>query len=832
MPTRGKKANKSSAASQKNDLDIGSLVQKIANNPDNCHLQICSMLLLLEILSAPERPEFDALKATKVLILSIKTYPQQPELQRCACNCLWCIAQGSPASLKLVRTPEVLAAVKENIINHPCDIQVLYASLRIMVGMFLDPRNCNDSLRKHATESGIIKNIFELLDVYMENSDIQYLGMTVSLLVWKTVTTAQIATKDALSTTLKAMQAHSKNLHVQLSCCSLILHIISNDVESVDEAWKQGVMKDVLRALDACLYSDSSTFQQYVTKYIGVSYQSDKDDERSQILRCLRIIDQMYECGSEPRVEADLHVIAAAMAKYLQDAALQEIGINAIWKVMRRLEAAENIKHLGQQGIRAVLSSMVTLQKHQAAQLVAFECLNMFLDYSPSNSTVMIQNNALSVVIRSMKLHQKSLFMNLCGIRFFCLMSRDLDPPGKDALVKTGCFGAVAAAIRLDDDDDKKRSLAAYGCACIRNMLSPDFSDDVRKQIVREDFFPAILHAMDACQDNEEAQTNGVYAMHMVCSNNMTHATRYFNDMIPRVVFAMRVCSQDEYLHLLACDTIGQMFEYVASHDMGFPAFQNRFASHQGPDAVICCARMHRGLHGAEVAAQACRVLYHAAYDHDINRRYLINHNILTVLTEIMELHKNDPSVLETATMAYAMITRPCNSDTSQNTSADSGSDGVPHHSINSALPRESKGQNRTFGVAIHGAHVCTEAAVTGIPVQNNVKNCGTINCLDNDCCDGLQNANTKTSYVGNTETLKSGEVKPCDDLASMKQQDLWMSNGACQACGKTSEDVGMKQLLKCSACTLATRYCSAACQKACWGAHKAECKANRKACK
>ncbi len=53
-----------------------------------------------------------------------------------------------------------------------------------------------------------------------------------------------------------------------------------------------------------------------------------------------------------------------------------------------------------------------------------------------------------------------------------------------------------------------------------------------------------------------------------------------------------------------------------------------------------------------------------------------------------------------------------------------------------------------------------------------------------------------------------------------------------CMACGRTAADAMMKKLLKCSACTVAPKYCSAECQHACWAAHKAECKANKKSVK
>ncbi len=50
-----------------------------------------------------------------------------------------------------------------------------------------------------------------------------------------------------------------------------------------------------------------------------------------------------------------------------------------------------------------------------------------------------------------------------------------------------------------------------------------------------------------------------------------------------------------------------------------------------------------------------------------------------------------------------------------------------------------------------------------------------------------------------------------------------------CIRCGKTAATMGVKELQRCSACTIAPVYCSVECQRACWGAHKAECVANRK---
>jgi hypothetical protein len=50
-----------------------------------------------------------------------------------------------------------------------------------------------------------------------------------------------------------------------------------------------------------------------------------------------------------------------------------------------------------------------------------------------------------------------------------------------------------------------------------------------------------------------------------------------------------------------------------------------------------------------------------------------------------------------------------------------------------------------------------------------------------------------------------------------------------CMGCGKTSVDMDGQTLHRCGACTVPTVYCSVECQRMCWNAHKAECRANRK---
>jgi hypothetical protein len=89
--------------------------------------------------------------------------------------------------------------------------------------------------------------------------------------------------------------------------------------------------------------------------------------------------------------------------------------------------------------------------------------------------------------------------------------------------------------------------------------------------------------------------------------------------------------------------------------------------------------------------------------------------------------------------------------------------------------------------------------------------------------------ASARGERVFGLVNLAAAAVEQPDATGHASQRSAKGSD-ACAACGKTAADAGVAKLLKCSACTIAPLYCSAACQKACWKAHKADCKANKKA--
>ena len=84
----------------------------------------------------------------------------------------------------------------------------------------------------------------------------------------------------------------------------------------------------------------------------------------------------------------------------------------------------------------------------------------------------------------------------------------------------------------------------------------------------------------------------------------------------------------------------------------------------------------------------------------------------------------------------------------------------------------------------------------------------------------------TRAADAGLSKDTHTGVERECNECSFQCCDDV------CVACGKSAVDVGKSRLMKCSACTIAPMYCSSACQQACWPAHKAECKANRKASK
>jgi hypothetical protein len=71
-------------------------------------------------------------------------------------------------------------------------------------------------------------------------------------------------------------------------------------------------------------------------------------------------------------------------------------------------------------------------------------------------------------------------------------------------------------------------------------------------------------------------------------------------------------------------------------------------------------------------------------------------------------------------------------------------------------------------------------------------------------------------------------EHQNADEVMGVIRKLATKTPRVCEMCGKTAAQLGVRRLQTCSACTIAPTYCGAECQRACWGAHKAECRAHR----
>jgi hypothetical protein len=71
-----------------------------------------------------------------------------------------------------------------------------------------------------------------------------------------------------------------------------------------------------------------------------------------------------------------------------------------------------------------------------------------------------------------------------------------------------------------------------------------------------------------------------------------------------------------------------------------------------------------------------------------------------------------------------------------------------------------------------------------------------------------VQNTPAQASCAGNGEAPQEAVI--CHTSSSSRVTD------SCAACGKTAAEVGIKKLLKCSACMIEPLYCSGECQRVC----------------
>jgi hypothetical protein len=750
---------------------------------------------MLDTLSRPYiPPELDHNKITDVLLKSIRQHPLRGSLQNLACACISVILERyvvdkDPWFLRKGDTIELFALA---VINHPNDPVVQCSATRCLSWVLKDPDHVLHQLRApvRATVPALIKSI----STYTDDECMMAQGTHIIFALMHQWTTLMrdLPVKQIVGATLAGMRKHSQSVLVQFHACQLFRFIAHNSMACANEIWVQGGMKDIVAALNTFLLADHSTMVFHVTEKFYLTMESEKYDEAVFFLSGLGAINNMYKNGSKPQPEEGLGVIGRVLARHSQQLDVQDSALSAAVQAMHI--CPKNAMYMGQHGMRAMLAAVATHETSEDVQVAGLKCLYKMMyagDLAEKYRSMLLADNGLSVINRCLNVQTKTKAVVVAGIKALTSLAQSDDLEIKASIIKAGCATGVAQALLARLGGERDFDLALFGMECMQSMFHARLSDKVTALAVQGQCIDAILQCMSAWKSSLEMQRHGCDAAARIVLSYEPCVQTYGRSLLPIALQAMLVC-KDEYpiqsMGSVLLATICQEL-WATEHRT---EIQRELGASVGLKVLFQSLRWCAKVKEDTMAEKTCWMIFYAAHDHDKSKRACKDNHIEAVIQQINTRHADSDAVKRAAGSAYFAITGTM--DDAMCVASDTWQQDPRLVCVNTSpkLARSSRSSGPSF--------------------ERTRDDCG-------------------ESTKGVREDRHALLV--CDDASkSSEASDRRSARHAaevCDACGKTPSDMDGKPLLRCSACTVAPRYCSAACQQARWGAHKAECKANRK---
>jgi hypothetical protein len=462
-------------------------------------------------------------------------------------------------------------------------------------------------------------------------------------------------------------------------------------------------------------------------------------------------------------------------------ASLQNYCLVVLYRCMQVHKANINVFISNANAIVAIVNAMESHQSCVPVQInacLAIGCLRQDILSLPQKTI----RSLMRAMLKALHTHGQDISLSEAGIQSMKLLCSELDQNLSDEGIKT-----VVKIMRFHPNDLRVQSA---GCSMLMRYSSK--GDDNVACMNREGALGAILAGMRllVCGD--------------VCKRALSpeeaHAvSALMSDPLTLTVLCLSVCNMYEHPSCVREERDLTLLTHVLIGSMGEPS----------------------------TVAQALNAMISATDKVPKNREILGAQAIQAVLSAL-HTHKNHRHVCNNGRGALVCLTR----DVREHAMCLANRQAMQTLAPSAEYINEEIVQKQIFllfSVMLHagGAHVIDamrllpDDSVGKFLFFSFVKECNSfmtsISSRNVAACDSKDAQKTGISQTFGTDThdVKHVKVRKVADV--------------CVACGKSAAEVGTTRLLACSGCTIAPKYCGAECQKASWGAHKAECKANRK---
>ncbi len=579
----------------------------------------------------------------------------------------------------------------------------------------------------------------------------------------------------------------------------------------------------------------------------------------------------MHRHSSEPHDDKDvMSVIMRCMEKCAQHQKALAGAILAVGEIAYNSET--NRKRLGIRAIRLIVDGMSLHATSREVHRNGFEALSYLLGQyvSPEFVAYFTQANTMQILLHSMKAHVEEYMGQCFAIQVLGRIAYAGDVHTREAIMQAKFMERISQAIDVHKNTDEKfrpiRRAALGAITFLRDFGVPSHVHD----LILKDLSEAICQIVPHYKDEPYVQLSCGVTLASTLALSKTHKPiAHLKDEILAILLrAMLVaCQWKEGSHrlkmkMLRCGTGAvSVILYDATTCPGkdpmleLRRVQDVVAQCGGINALawyldFCMKNTDIGNWSMTVQFLVQTLAIACVYGHTQNQEACLREGALQLLFDLMVKHTED-SMMKKSLLIRAALDMAYNQPESL---ALAKSLGIVRYmeraceEIGSPVPDEDVQTVHICNCFIQG--ISPRLMLPAVPVETPMSaGMGYFHdepeywdCKQYDCgpakkgpknsgekaSDSLQTCDASAHHTINNKNINNNNhgINSTPSTAARKE------SRACTACGKSQEELGGIRLLKCSACTLAPRYCSAACQKISWSTHKAECKTNKKALK
>ncbi len=483
----------------------------------------------------------------------------------------------------------------------------------------------------------------------------------------------------------------------------------------------------------------------------------------------------------------ELRVILRSMATHMHSAELTLAGLNAISGAVCAIDIVLiNSEILGAEGIKTIHDAMREHEADAAIQIAGCCALMCMVMGSQQRVHVARKLGCIPLVCRVMSKHTSNPGLQDLACKFLhYMMEYPEDQDTKEACAAAGVVSALAQALTTHkrDADVALKAVQALG------KFSEIFSPQLRQRMLTEGASSAILSAMQQRTASVGLLVNCFQVICKMCRGHTVPYTEVFLNFFNKAAPVLLVVADRHKQSVELTRVCIQLFGVYYSISDG--SLDPKLAETDGIRVFVRCLHTFTD---QEHLVHACCALG-KSMTAGVNQDACRKEGAIEALLSLSERAKNDPKIL----FYIRSLLTDMSNEHEENT----------RYIARVMTAKQAKIIARAEAPHAPPAH---EYDDTDTPIMRT------------------RDLTPEEVDVWQKALCKKAQDMQLDVAAQkIEERDQKKKAEACTACGQTAEELGLSRMLRCSACTVSPLYCSAACQKASWSAHKAECKVNKR---